>query len=161
MITAWIDAMQDVWAGIQGNGFEYVRAPYLVKRPEFPETIDPLELSKRPIALSIPARVKFIYSDGGSNRAYWQGTTEFHVTPSLDLSLMPSLLKWPGLIATAAAAHFKLGGLVNHFIIQDRDDQITGPIALQYGNEAEHWGFIVYWEVHETVNSDVVIATGE
>lgn len=88
------------------------------------------------------------------------GLTEFHVAPSVDKSLLPDLFQFPGLIAQAAASHLQLGGLVNHFTLQDRDDQIDGPIPLQYGDEAWHWGFIVYWEVKENVNTAITVATG-
>ena len=161
MIEDWIDAMQDVWAGIQDSGFKTVRAPYLVKRREYPETIDPAKLSLEPLALSIPAFSQFKYSAGGPNEGFYRGTTEFHVAPSLDMDLIPSLMKWPGLIAQAASASLKLGALVHNFVLEDRQDQITGPISLKYGNEAEHWGFIAYWEVKENLNASIAVATGE
>jgi hypothetical protein len=90
-----------------------------------------------------------------------QGVTEFHVAPSLDMGLIPSLLQWPGLIAAKAAANMKLGGLVHNFVLQARDDQITGPVELKFGDEQPHWGFIAYWEVKEIVNGSITVATGE
>jgi hypothetical protein len=161
MITEWIDAVQDVWAGISGNGFNSVKAPLLIRRAEFPDAIDAADLALHPLALSIVGDTKFVYSAGGPNEGFYQGVTEFHVAPSLDRSLIPSLLQWPRLIVVAAAAHLQLGGLVNHFALQDRDDQINGPIALKYGEEAEHWGFLVYWEVKENVNSAITVAVGD
>ena len=161
MIQDWIDAVQDMWASIQGEGFKTVRAPYMVKRAEFPSAIDAKELLTSPIVLSIPGEQMFEYSLGGQNTFYCQGVSEFHVAPSLDMGLLPHLIQWSGLIAVKAAANMKLGGLVHNFVLQNRPDQITGPVELQYGDEQPHWGFIVYWEVKEIVNSSITVATGE
>ena len=161
MITAWIDAVQDMWAGITAPGFDAVNAPYLIKRAEFPASIDPSQLALNPLALTIPGNVQFEYSAGGQLTGFYQGVTEFHVAPSLDRALIPSLLVWPGLIVTAAAANIKLGGLVHSFMLDGSDDQILVPVALQYGNESEHWGFIVRWTCKEVLNGQFTVGTGE
>lgn len=161
MIPNWIDAVQDVWAGITGDGFKNVRAPYLIKTAQFPSAIDPKDLQAHPIALSFVGETQFKYSAGGPNEGFYNGVTEFHVSPSLDMGLMPSLMQWPGLIAQAADGQMKLGGLVHNFVLQNRPDQITGPVELQYGDETPHWGFIVYWEVKENLNTALTAATGE
>jgi hypothetical protein len=160
MISDWIDAVQNVWAGIQGDGFDYVRAPLMVKKREYPSAIDAKDLGLHPIALSMVGETMFQYSMGGPNLGFYQGVTEFHVAPNLDRSAVPDLLKWSRLIVRAAAANMKLGGLVELFVLQERDDQINGPLALQYGDETEHWGFLVYWEVKEQLNTAITVATG-
>jgi len=160
MIETWIDAVQDLWAGIQGDGFKNIRAPYLVKRREFPTAIDPKDLLNNPIVITIVPEMQFTYSAGGPNEGFYQGESYFHVAPDLDPAKIPSLIKYPGLIAAKAAANLKLGGLVNNFVLQSRPDQITGPGPLQYGDETPHWGFIVYWEVKENVNASITVATG-
>jgi len=157
MIENWIDAIQDVWRGISGKN---VNAPYLLKQAEFPTSIDPANLAANPIALTLVAETKFLYSAGGPNLGFYTGVTEFHIAPSVEKSLLPGLMIWPGLIAEAAAANLGLGGRVKHFTLQDRDDQISGPLELQYGNESPHWGFIVYWKVKESVNSAITVAVG-
>lgn len=161
MITDWIDTMQDMWRGISGDGFDTVFAPYMVKRAEFPSAIDPMSLAQHPIALSIPGEFQFVYSAGGQQTLFVQGVTEFHVAPSLDMGLIPSLMQWPALIVAKAAANMMLGGAVQNFVLQARDDQITGPVELKFGDEQPHWGFIVYWEVKEIVNGSITVATGE
>lgn len=161
MIEQWIDAVQDVWAGITPDGFTNVVAPKLIRRAEFPSAIDPKTLATSPMALTIPGDFQFVYSAGGPNEGFYQGVTEFHVAPNVDKALMPSLLQYPRLIVVAAAAHLQLGGLVNHFALQDRADQISGPLVLQYGDEAEHWGFLVYWEVKENLNTAITVAVGD
>ena len=161
MIPAWIDAMQDVWRTISGNGFQTVNAPYLIKHADYPTALDPAKLMTEPIALSMIAETKFQYSAGGPNIGFYQGVTEFHVAPNVEHGLLPSLMQWPGLIVVAAATHLNLGGLVEHFALQDRDDQISGPMELQYGDENPHWGFIAYWEVKENVNTAITVAAGD
>lgn len=160
MIEDWIDAVQDVWRGIVVNEFTNMQAPYLIKKSEFPSSIDPAKLANEPIALTITNTTKFVYSAGGPNEGFYKGVTQFHVAPSLELTLLPTLLKYPRLIVVAAAANLQLGRLVNHFALEDRDDQIDGPKPVQYGGEAEHWGFDVYWEVKENVNTAITVATG-
>jgi hypothetical protein len=150
MIEHWIDKLCDVWAGIDAPGFEKVKAPYMIKRAEFPAAINPTD--DFPIALTIPATVDLEYSSGGPLEGFYTGVTEFHLTPDLSKAHVPSLLPWYGKIWVAAAANMKLGGLVHSFMI----GKITGPIALQYGSEAEHWGFTVDWIVKDTSNSTVV-----
>ena len=161
MIEHWIDAVQDVWATIQGDGFKYVRAPYMFTRADFPTAIDPSDLLSSPMALSITGEIQFKYSAGGPNEGFYQGITQFHVSPDLNMGHVPKLLKWPGLIAAKAAGNMKLGGLVHNFVLQNRPDQITGPVELQFGDETPHWGFIVYWEVKENLNTALTAATGE
>jgi hypothetical protein len=161
MIEHWIDALQDVWGTIQGRGFTTMNAPRPIKDGRYPASIDPNLLERSPIAFTFPEQVQFKYSAGGPNEAFYQGSTEFHVAANLDLSTVPQLLHWPGLIVAKIAANMKLGGLVQHIVLQDRSDQIQGPLSLQFGNEAAHWGFIAYWEVKEIVNSSVTVATGE
>ena len=160
-MQAWIDALQDVWSGIQGRGFTTVRAPYLNKSQDYPDTIDPDQLKSEPIALSFPEFARFQASAGGPNEGFYRGSTDFHIWPNLDLDAIPYIMNWPDLIAQAAAANLKLGGLVENFILEERDDQITGPISLQFGNEAEHWGYVVHWRVKENKNASITVATGE
>ena len=161
MIDNWIDTVQDMWAGLVGDGFKNVWAPYLIKRAEFPSSIDASDLLTHPIALSIVGETQFKYSAGGPNEGFYNGVTEFHVAPSLDMALIPQIMQWPRLIAQAADGNLMLGGIVNVFVLQNRPDPITGPVELQYGDETPHWGFIVYWEVKENVNAYLSVGTGD
>lgn len=150
MIETWIDALCDVWSGITAPGFKSVKAPYLVKKAEFPSAITPDD--DFPLALTIPAQMDPTYSAGGPKEGMYTGVTEFHITPSLDKAHLPSLIPWYGKIWKAAAASMKLGGLVHNFSITS----VRGPLALQYGDETPHWGFIVDWTVKDTSNSTIV-----
>lgn len=160
MISDWIDALQDVWMSIQVDGASTVRAPYLFKKAEFPSAIDPADLLVNPIAITVVGERQYKYSAGGPNECFYQGVTEFHVSPSRDMGLIPQIEKYPDQIAIKAAANMKLGNRVHNFVLQDRPDQITGPVELQYGDENPHWGYIVYWEVKEIMNATITVATG-
>lgn len=150
MIENWIDALCDVWAGIDAPGFGAVKSPYIVKRAEFPAAISPKD--DFPIALTIPAGVTVEYSAGGVIEGHYKGVTEFHVTPDLSKAHLPALVGWYERIWKAAAANLKLGGRVDVFII----GEIVGPVAIQFGDEAEHWGFTVEWAVKDVNNSTIV-----
>jgi hypothetical protein len=161
MMETWIDAVQDVWATITTPGYKTVNAPYLLKQDGLPLSIDPADIEQAPIALTHPGIItKFEYSTGGPHIGYYSGATEFHVYPNADLAAIPSLIVWRGLIVKAATQHMTLGGLVELFILEDTDDQITGPIQITYGNEAPHWGFYVKWFVKERIEGQLTIATG-
>lgn len=149
MIENWIDTLCEVWGGISDQRFGSVRSPYLIKRSEFPSSIDPTDLDRNPLALTIPAALQPKYAMGNKHLT-WYGVTEFHVSPDIDKGRLPSLIIWPGLILRAAASHVQLSGKVANFVIVDQRDGIAGPLELQYGNEAKHWGFMVTWMVEES-----------
>lgn len=155
MMENWIDDLARVWATITDQRFGSVRSYLLIERAEFPDSIDPADLDLHPIALTIPAGMSPTYS-ASLKEAFYTGVTEFHVAPDVLRSRLPALIPWYGKILRAAAANIKLGGKVHNFVISD--EGITGPIALQYGNEAVHWGFVVSWRVKENPLSDLTVS---
>lgn len=150
MIENWIDKLCDVWAGIEVGG-KKVKSPYLIKsgRLKFPAAINPS--SDFPIALTIPNYVDPYYS-AGRKLLTWYGVTEFHITPDLSKAHLPDLVPWFGLILRAAASHVQLNDTVA-MVILDRQNGIAGPLALKWGDEALHWGFIVSWMTNESPTS--------
>jgi hypothetical protein len=151
MIESWIDNLAKIWR-ISDQRFGTVQSYLLIERAEFPSSIDPATLANQPVALTIPGWMKPEYSVGGPKIGFYRGVTEFHVAPSVDASLIPSLMPWYGMILTAAAANVQLSSTVEYFLIDDREDAIAGPLALQYGSEPLHWGFLVRWVVKEKLN---------
>jgi hypothetical protein len=150
-----------VWE-IDLGGFATVKSYKLIADTDFPDSIDPGELDKKPIALTIPSAVQPSYSKGNKNLT-WFGVTEFHVSPDVNRGRLPSLLPWYGRIMRAAALKVQLSGTtaaISNFVILDRPDGIQGPMALQYGNEAAHWGFIVNWKVEESLNGSALPVSG-
>jgi len=148
LLTPWIDALCEVWA-ISGDGFRTVKSYKLVEKADFPLAINAVELELNPIALTIPASLQPKYAKGHKHIT-WYGVTEFHVAPDLNRGRLPSLIQWYGRILRAAASQVQLGGIVGNFVIVDRSDGIEGPLALKYGDEAAHWGFLVRWMVETT-----------
>lgn len=157
MIETWIDELAKVWEFSDGR-FGTVHSYRLIEKAEFPASIDPSELDKSPIALTIPASLGPEYSAGGPAIGYWVGVTEFHVAPDLDYARLPALLPWYGMILRAATTHAKLNNTVELFQIENRDDAIAGPLSLQYGNEAMHWGFLVHWRVKERLEGQITFS---
>jgi hypothetical protein len=151
MIETWIDNLAKVWE-FNGPGFHTVRSYKLIEKSEFPSSIDPQDLDVNPIALTIPGSLQPKIAMGNKHLT-WYGVTEFHVAPDKDYGRMPSLIFWYGLILRAAATHVQLNGTVGNFVIVDRQDGILGPVSMRYGNEAEHWGFLVHWMVEENPTS--------
>lgn len=160
MIEDWIDNLCAVWAF--DLGFKTVKSYNLMKITEFPDSIDPQEIAQTPIALTIPSSVQPVYSKGWKQMV-WYGVTEFHVAPDVSKARLPELIPWYGRILRAAALKVQLSGTtaeIASFLIVDRQDGIEGPMALQYGSEAEHWGFIVNWMVEESLNGSQLPVSG-
>jgi hypothetical protein len=153
MMTDWIDKLADVWA-ISDQKFGTVKSYRLVAAADFPASIDASALARTPIALTIPASMTPEYSLGGPRIAIYKGVTEFHVAPDIDKARLPELLRWYEKILTAAAGNMKLSGTVEYFLL-DGEDAIAGPLQIQYGSEAPHWGFLVTWIVKEHISLSV------
>lgn len=151
MIDSWIDKLCNIWAMDAGN-MRTVKSYRLIGDADrFPESIDPAR--DFPMALTLPSDFSPEYSIGGPLIGFWRGVTEFHVAPSVDKSLLPSLMKWYGKILTAAAGNMRLSGTVEIFMLEG-ENAIEGPLALQYGNESPHWGFLVHWRVKERLEGE-------
>ena len=156
MIEDWIDTLVEVWR-INVGDFKQVKSPYILKADEFPDAISPVD--DFPIALTFLANVRPQYAKGNKNIT-WYGETEFHISPDLKKSRNPELMLWPARILKAAALKVQLGGLVSNFTIMDQFDGIEGPIALKYGDEAWHWGFVVNWMVEESLAGSALPVSG-
>lgn len=155
MIEHWIDTLSAVWEVDTGRGGR-VRSYRMVAVSEIPETLDPTAF---PVAL--PASVKLTdveYSMGGPAYCIWKGMTEFHISPNCSKGELPYVFSYYAKIWRAAALNFKLGGLVEYFVLDKGDTMQLA--ALQYGDEAEHWGLLVNWTVKEHVESQLTFGTG-
>jgi hypothetical protein len=149
MIENWIDSLVKIWEVSDGKTGT-VQSYRIFTRDEFPEDV-PLD---RATCLTFVDDVDLEYSVGGPRKAFWHGSSYFHVTPDLARSRMPSVLRYFNRIIVAAAGNLTLGGLVDHFVLES-----TGSISivqLKYGNEAPHVGLEVKWIVKETINGLVV-----
>lgn len=156
-VEGWIDALCKVWEIDDGKG-NLVWSPRLFERDEFPEALPKID---RPIALSFLVNTATSYSAGGPCINIYSGFTEFHFQGGLNHSQKAYVMKFIRRIEVAAAANARLGGLVDHFMLTPIDGgqpSIQGPVTLQYGDEAEHWGLIVNWEVKENVSGKITVS---
>lgn len=159
MIQDWIDTVVEVWR-IDIGDFKQVKSPYIFKEQQFPAAISPAD--DFPIALTFLASTQPVYSKG-YKKITWYGQTEFHITPDLKKSHNPELMLWPSRILLAAAAKVQLSGSgadISNFVILDQRDGIDGPVALKYGDEAAHWGFVVNWKVDESLAGSALPVSG-
>jgi hypothetical protein len=146
MIEDWIDTLTKVWEVDDGKG-GLVTAYRLFERDEFPENV-PLD---RPTALTFVDDVDLEYSQGGPKIAFYKGTVEFNLTPDLDKSRIPYVLRFVGRIMKAAAANMTLGGRVSYMILDPNGSIDMG--ILKYGNAGqEHLGLVAKWIVKETLD---------
>jgi hypothetical protein len=150
-VESWIDKVCKVWEISDGAGGT-VRSYRLFERDEFPEA-----LSEFPCCITYPLGVNMTYSMGGPCIDLWEGVTEFHILPSVDKANLATVLRYVNRIRAAAAANATLGGTVAHFVLAP-ENSIQGPVRLQYGDESEHHGLIVRWQVKEI--SAVTVANG-
>jgi hypothetical protein len=156
MIENWIDTLAKVWELDDGRG-NLVWSPRIFEKDEFPDALPEID---RPIALSFLTSTSTQYSAGGPCINLYTGFTEFHFPGGLKQNLRGYVMKFIGKIELAAAAKARLGGIVEHFLLvpgEGGNPSIQGPIPLQYGEEAEHWGLVVHWEVKENVSGQVTV----
>lgn len=147
MIEEWIDNLTDLWGGVSDGKTGKVRAYSLFKRNEFP---DALELGQ-PSALTFFEELTPEYSAGGPNLGFYNGVTDFHLTPDTNRRRLPYVFGFVGRIWRAAASQMQLGGKVEHFVVTK-----ISLAVLQYGQEAQHFGLQVEWTVKESISGLVV-----
>lgn len=154
MIESWIDKLTKVWELDDGKG-NLVWSPRIFEKEEFPDALPELD---RPVALTFIVSTSTQYSAGGPCINITQGFTEFHFPGGLGASARIYTYKFIGKIQVAAAANVKLSATVEHFLLtSEGQPSIQGPVSLQYGEEAEHWGLVVRWEVKENVTGQLAV----
>lgn len=141
-IENWIDSIAAVWDSVDNGKGGKVRSYRVFEKDEFPEA-----LTDFPCAITYPQGVKATY--GSVSVDLWRGATEFHLFPNEKKNNFPALLRYYRRIIVAAAANLTLGGKVAHFLLLPDEQNIRGPVVLQYGTEMLHHGLMVYWEVKE------------
>jgi hypothetical protein len=89
------------------------------------------------------------------NSAAWHGQTEFHLTLDINKKSLGYVEQYYRLIAKAAVVSYTLNGLVEGF--QIRPIKSMQPSILKYGDETEHYGIIVYWELFESLTGKLTV----
>jgi hypothetical protein len=153
-VELWLDALNAVWGFEYGRG-QVVRTPKCTVKNEFPEALTDLA-DKGPIALSWPLTVVPSYGAAGSSIPtilIWKGETELHLTPDVKKTNLAFIVPFYGRILAAAKANLTLGGLVEHFILDEADNLALS--ILRYGDEAPHHGILIRWEVKQNLSGQI------
>ena len=149
-VENWIDDIVDVFGSVAGHAGKTVRAYYVYRKSEFPDAI-----ATFPCALTFTESVRNDYSSGGPLIDHWVGLTELHLFPDLSRAHYPEVMLYFRRIRNAITGHMTLGGKVEHFMLRsDMPYPVRGPVKLKYGEEAEHLGIVVQWEVKDNVSSE-------
>jgi hypothetical protein len=150
-VENWIDEIAKLAAVDDGRGGK-VHSYRVFERAEFPES-----LSVFPCALTYTVSVQSIYSDSGPCIDMWRGHTEYHLTPTIDKSQYPFIMRFFARIRNAFALHRKLGGKVEYCTLLTEEPGIVGPVILTYGSEEPHLGIIVKWLVKENTSGQFTL----
>ena len=145
MIENWIDRVVQLWQ--IGYGKETLLSFGGYEKDDFPET-----LPGKPCVISYVTRVKPLYGSGQQTIFIWHGVSEFHLTNSVSKSQVPFVQSFIKRIMVAASANMKLGNNddgIEHFIIIPEEFGIQVAWKMKYGDEQDHMGLIVHWEVKE------------
>jgi len=147
-VTDWIDKIAQVFEVANGKGGT-VLSYRMYDRNNIPEA-----LTSYPCAISYVTEARHQYSLGGPCLDFYNGVTEFHLTPNASKANLPYIMPYFARIRDAAAGNITLSGTVAHFLLRLDEASVTGPVTLQYGQEEPHHGLVVRWEVKEEVSGD-------
>jgi hypothetical protein len=154
-IEKWLDTLNAVWGFDFGRG-QVIRTPKCATKNEFPEALGDLA-DQGPIALSWPVSAQPKYGASSSSIPtilIWKGITELHLVPDVKKTNLAFLLPFYGKILNAAKTNITLGGLVEYFILDDREDNFELSI-LQYGSENPHHGIVLHWTVKQNLSGQI------
>lgn len=142
-VEDWIDQVASLYGEVEDGQGGRVQSYWVFKKAEIPEAI-----SVYPCAITFIEGFRATYGAGDST-LLWHGVTEFHLWPKTGKSAYPYVMRFYNRILVASAAHVKLGGLVDHFLLRTDVDSIQGPSIFDYGTPGAHQGLVAHWEVKE------------
>lgn len=146
----WIDEVAKLAGNVASHKGGRVRSYQVFAKSEIPETI-----SEYPCAITYIQGMRTQYSIGGPCVDLWDGVTEFHLFPDTKKSNYPEMARYFGKIRSAWAANMKLSGKVAHCVLKAEPSMSLA--TLVYGQENEHHGMMVYWEVKENVTGQFTV----
>jgi hypothetical protein len=146
MLENWIDLVCKAFGtlGTDGNG-------QLTSYRTFEKGEIPSALSVYPCAITYVPEVEPIYKAGAISSLLWSGTTEIHVTPTVDPALLPGVEKFYSRVLLMMTANRSLGGKVQYFMLPDGQKDIK-IMPVIYGGGPPHYAMVVTWEVLENVS---------
>jgi hypothetical protein len=153
-LAVWLDALTSIWDGMNAGGGKQVKSFLVVRKNELPPAIT---VDMAPCAVSYTTSLHAQYSLGGPTKFYWEGETDFHLTPGVQVSNYALMLPMFGRIFAAAAANLQLGGKVKQFLIPDEKDAVQLFVFMNAENKPDHQGIVVRWTVEQHVTGKYVI----
>jgi len=148
-VELWGPAVAALWKSIKdGQG-------KTMKSYEFNELPDIIQFVPCALSFLFPKTNDLSYNQSDLNSAAWHGQTEFHLTLDINKKSLGYVEQYYRLIAKAAVVSYTLNGLVEGF--QIRPIKSMQPSILKYGDETEHYGIIVYWDLFESLSGKLTL----
>ncbi|NMC30701.1 MAG: hypothetical protein GYA45_11595 [Pelolinea sp.] len=145
----WFNDVQRLWSSIVDDKGQKVLAFTLEKMPE--------SVTKVPCALSfIVGNVSAAPSVGGPSMVIYNGKTEFHLTQNLGRQQLPYVMSFIDKIIQKAASSITLNGKVVSFRLATPGS--IAPVTLVWGQEEEHYGLEVFWQVIENQSGKYTVS---
>jgi len=151
VIENWIDAIAKLWEFDNGRGGT-LKSYRVFERAEFPEA-----LTEFPCAITYPSGLQPEYTVGGPTILLWDGVSEFHITPDVQMVNIPLAFPFYKRILTAAAGSMTLGGKVAYFIIPNEPGAVQF-VTFEYDNGPKHRGLLLRWKVKENITGQITVA---
>jgi hypothetical protein len=146
MLEDWIDLVCKAFGtiGTDGNGL-------LTSYRTFEKGEIPSALSVFPCAITYVPELEPNYSAGAISSLLWSGTTEIHVTPTVDPALLPGVEKFYTRVLQMMTKNRSLGGKVQYFMLPEGQKAVH-ILPVTYGGGPQHYALVVVWEVLENVS---------
>lgn len=156
-VETWLDTLCKVWGTVSDNEGKTVRSFLVFERNELPDSW--ITAVEGPCAASYVETMQVEYSTGGPTLFFWNGLTEFHITPDVKPANASTVMLYFARIFAAAAGSMKLSNTVEHFYIQPVENAIqmvtfNHPVT----NQPDHQGIVVRWSVKQNVSGDYTVS---
>lgn len=145
----WFNDVTRLWSQIKDDrGVAVVSYP-MEKIPE--------SVTKVPCAISfLNGDVSGSPSIGGPTMVIYNGKTEFHLTTNVLKNQLPYVMSFVDKILQKAASDITLNGKVVSFRLMTPGS--VKPVQLTWGNEEEHYGLEVTWQVIENQSGKYTVS---
>jgi len=146
MLENWIDLVCKAFGTLNTDGNNQLTSYRTFEKGEIPSA-----LSVYPCAITYVPEMEPIYVAGAIGSLLWSGTTEIHITPTVDPALLPGVEKFYTRVLQMMTANRSLGGKVQSFDLPENTKAMhISPVTL--GQGPLHYAMLVTWEVLENVS---------
>lgn len=156
-VETWLDVLCKVWGTVSDGENGTVRSFLVFERNELPASF--ITAVEGPCAASYIESLSTEYSTGGPTLFFWNGLTEFHLTPDVKPANAPTVMLYFSRIFAAAAQNLKLSATVEHFVIRNVENAMqmvtyNHPVTGQ----PDHQGILVRWLVKQNVSGQYTVS---